>query len=319
MRIVFFGSGAFGLPTLEALVNRHEVPLVITQPDRPSGRGRRLQATPVGQWAAQRGLAVFKPERVNDPDVIERVRAAAPQANVVIAFGQKVGPALIASPEYGAAATMNLHASLLPKYRGAAPIHHAILSGEAETGNTVFSLVDRMDAGDVLGRQRTPIDRMETTGELHDRLAAMGPELVLDVLERLEAGTLGPEPQEESQATAAPKLSKDQAIMDFSRPAESLRAWVHGLNPWPGAKIWWSGAAGDARQALGLCRVKVEAASSDAAPGTMVAPGVIAVGTGALRLLEVQPPGKRVMPWSDFQRGTPIAVGTRFHATPTSR
>ena len=315
MRIIFFGSGEFGLPTLRALHEAHGVRLIVTQPDRPAGRRRRLAPTPIARWAEEHAPAIplIKPERVNRPEIVQRVREADPEANVVVAFGQKVGGDLIASPAHGPAATMNLHASLLPKYRGAAPIHRAILGGERTTGNTVFSLVDRMDAGDILGRQETPIDSGETAGELHDRLAAMGPDLVLDVLRRLEAGDLHPEPQDDAQASPAPKLSRADGVVDFTQPAEHVRRRVHGLTPWPGVRCWWSADEGDERHVLLLRRVEaMPNKQHDAQPGRMIEDGVIATGQGAIRLLEVQPPGKRAMSWSEFARGHQVKAGAVF-------
>jgi len=314
MRIVFLGSGAFGVPTLEALCASHDVRLVITQPDRPAGRRRHLTSTPIGQFAEQHNLPVIKPDNVNDENVVAQIREAEPEANIVVAFGQKIGPAVIDSPSRGAQATMNLHASLLPRYRGAAPINWAIMQGEKYTGNTVFSLVEKMDAGDLLGRQRTDIHPNETAGELHDRLAAMGPQLVCDVLDQLAACALDPEPQDESQVTMAPKLSKADAVVDFHAMAEFVRAHVHGLTPWPGVRVWWAREGEAERHPLFLRRVEAIPSGRIAVePGTIVAEGVIAAGEGAVRLLEVQPPGKRQMSWSDFQRGHNLPLGTRFY------
>lgn len=306
------GSGAFGLPTLRALCEKHEVALVVTQPDRPAGRKRVMAATPIGQWAGEQGVEIIKPERCNAPEVVERIRAAQADANVVVAYGQKVGDELIASPELGRIATVNLHASLLPKYRGAAPINWAMIRGEDFTGNTVFSLVEKMDAGDMLGQQRTPVDPGETAGELHDRLSDMGPELVLDVLTQLEAGDAKPEVQDVSQVTIAPKLSRADAVVDFAASAETVRRRIHGLTPWPGVTVEY----GAERAKLKLLRVADVASAAKpqaaTAPGVMVGDGVIECGDGALRFVEVQVPGKKPVSWSDFQRGNRLPVGTAF-------
>ncbi|MBI1373447.1 MAG: methionyl-tRNA formyltransferase [Phycisphaera sp.] len=319
MRIVFMGSGEFGLPTLSALCDAHDVRLVITQPDRPAGRKRQMTATPIGAFAEQRGLPLLKPERVNRDEILDAVRAAEPEANVVVAFGQKVGDALIESPTHGRVATMNLHASLLPKYRGAAPINWALIHGETVTGNTVFSLVDRMDAGDILGTQITPVDPLDTAGEVHDRLAAMGPELVLQTLDRLAAGTLTPTPQDEGAATLAPKLSRADGELDFAASAEVVRCRVHGLTPWPGVTTWWATSPTAERHPLLWRRVEALAdyRVGAAEPGAVLdeAEGVIATGGGAVRLLEVQPRGKRVMSWTDFVRGRQLERGALFFAT----
>jgi methionyl-tRNA formyltransferase len=313
MRIVFFGSGEFGLPTLRALMQAHDVRLVISQPDRPAGRNRSLTPTPIAQLALENNLPLLRPEKCNVPDVIQAVRDAKSDANIVIAFGQKVGRELIESPSHGAMATMNLHASILPKYRGAAPIHWAIVRGETVTGNTIFSLVEKMDAGPVLGVQSTPIDPLETTGELHDRLSALGPSLVLDVLTKLEAGALTPQVQDESQATLAPKLSRADAVIDFTKPADEIRCRVHGLTPWPGVTVYYSADPAGPRQPLMLRRVKsIGATLPGGAPGELVSDNAVACGSGQLELLEVQPPGKRQMTWADFARGAKLTRGARF-------
>lgn len=306
------GSGAFGLPTLCALCEKHDVALVVTQPDRPAGRKRVMTPTPIGQWASEQKLDVIKPERCNTPETIERVRAANADANVVVAYGQKVGDELIASPRLGRIATVNLHASLLPKYRGAAPINWAMIRGEDFTGNTVFSLVEKMDAGDMLGQQRTPIDPHETAGGLHDRLSEMGPDLVLDVLAQLESGSAEPQVQDETQVTIAPKLSRADAVVDFAEPAEAVRRRIHGLTPWPGVTVGY----GSERAPLKILRVEEVSggATSQAAeaPGVMIGDGVIECGEGALRLIDVQAPGKKPTTWIEYQRGHRLPTGTVF-------
>jgi len=317
MRIVYLGSGEFGLPTLKALCEAHDVRLVITQPDRPAGRKRHMTPTPIGAFAAERGIALLKPARVNTEEILEAVRGAEPEANVVVAFGQKVGDPLIESPTHGAVATMNLHGSLLPKYRGAAPINWAMVRGETVTGNTIFSLVEKMDAGDVLGMQSTPIDPNETAGELHDRLAAMGPSLVLETLRDLEAGRVRPERQDHDAATLAPKLSRADGVVDFARSAAEVRCRVHGLTPWPGVSVWWAASPIAARHRLLLRRVSSRedgAAGAGAEPGVLLdaEAGEVSTGRGVVRMVEVQPPGKRVMSWADFVHGHGIERGAIF-------
>ncbi|QNN25304.1 methionyl-tRNA formyltransferase [Planctomycetales bacterium ZRK34] len=317
MRIVFLGSGEFGVPTLNALCEAHDVRLVVSQPDKPAGRKRHMTPTPISQWAADHDLPIIKPKNINEPDVVQRIRDAEPEANIVVAFGQKIGPEVISSPSYGERATMNLHASLLPKYRGAAPINWAIIRGEKETGNTVFSLVERMDAGDMLGQQRTRIDPMQTAGELHDRLSEMGPSLVLDVLSKLEAGTMQSQPQNEAEKTIAPKLGKSDGVMDFRTTSEFARCRVHGLTPWPGVSCWWAKDPSTPRSQLYLRRVEAIPSASVATPGTMIADGVVATGSGAIRLQEVQPPGKRLMNWANFQNGHQLPIGAHFYSEAT--
>jgi len=318
MRIVFLGAGAFGLPTLQRLHAAHEVALVVSQPDRPAGRKRRLTPTPISAWAdAEPGLITLKTENANAASVLERVGDLEPDAMVIVAFGQYLKQALVAIPRLGA---MNLHASLLPRWRGAAPISAAILHGETETGNTAIRIAKRMDAGDILGAQRTPIDPLETAGELHDRLAAMGPDLVLDVLDRLDRGVLEPMAQDEERATLAPKLSKADGWIDFTDDAPTIRCRVHGLTPWPGVRAWWSSEGQAARQPLTLKRVQdLPAFEAGAGPGVLVdaAQGIVAAGRGAVKLLEVQAPGRKALEWRAFTQGHPLPEGTRFHRDET--
>jgi methionyl-tRNA formyltransferase len=306
MDLVFLGSGAFGLPTLRALAGAHRIRAVVTQPDRPAGRGGAMTPTPVAQWAAANlsGVPVFKPERVNDTLVVREVRGAAAEAWVVIAFGQKLGRALLEG-----VFAVNLHASLLPRWRGAAPINAAILAGDERTGNSVITLAERMDAGAVLGRSERAIDPMQTAGELHDALAADGPDVVMRVLTDCAAGRVRCEEQDESRVTLAPKLSRADGWVDFRDSAEAARRRVHGLTPWPGVTVLFRG------QPLKLLRVRPERGDREGAPGSLMEPeaGTVACGAGTtLALLEVQPAGKRAMPWSEYARGQRPAAGEMF-------
>ncbi len=280
---------------------------MVTQPERPAGRRRHLAAPPIGQWAADQGLPLIKPDNCNDARVIETIRGVEPTAIVVIAFGQYIKKALANLPLLG---SVNLHASLLPKYRGAGPIHWAILNGETETGNTVIRIAPKMDAGAMLGRQPTRIEPTETAGELHDRLAAMGPELMLDVLEQLAAGTAEEIEQDEAQATVAPKLGRADGRIDFSDDADTVRCRINGLSPWPGVSVRWAGVEQDTDATLKLCRAAP--AAGNGAPGQLLGGGVIACGRGAVQLLEVQSPGKRAMRWADYERGRTIPPEARL-------
>ena len=319
MRVVYFGSGAFGLPTLERLCRDHEVVAVVTQPDRPAGRGAKLTPTPVGEWAARRlgEGAVLKPARVNTPEMIELIRGFAAEAWVVIAFGQKL-PKVLLEGRFA----VNLHASLLPRWRGAAPINAALLAGDAVTGNTVITLADRMDAGLILGTSTRAVDPLVTAGELHDLLAADGPELVERVLAGHAAGTLKGEVQDEGLVTIATKLSKGDGTPDFNQPADFVRRQIQALTPWPGvtAELESGGAAGGAGGAGGagvqmikLLRARVETGVvgvEGLRAGTVVDAmnGLVVCGRGTvLRVLEVQPAGKRGMDWASFARGRSIA------------
>ncbi len=300
MRIVFFGSGAFGLPTLAALAARHEVSLVVSQPDRPAGRGRSLTPTPIAGWAAEQGIAVRKPEDVNRSEEIAAIHAVGAQAFVVIAFGQKLAPPLL-SGQFA----INLHASLLPAYRGAAPINWAMIDGCAETGVSVISLAERMDAGLVYERVATPIDPLENAGELHDRLAALGPAAVLAVLERLDRGgpsAVGGERQDEARVSKARKLRKEDGWLDLATlDAPAARARIHGLTPWPGCDVLLGG------QKLRLLRVREVAAGGE--PGTVTAARTIACKRGGLELLSLQPEGGRPMSLDAYRNGRPFEPG----------
>lgn len=303
MRIVFFGSGAFGLPTLEAMLRGHEVLLGVTQPDRLAGRGLVATATPIAERLVEAGIETIKPEDANAAEVVARVHGARPDALVVIAFGQKLRAALLA--DYFA---INLHGSLLPRHRGAAPVNWAILAGDLVTGVSVITLAQRMDAGEILAEARTPVDPRETAGELHDRLAAMGPAAVLEVLAGRLAGTLAPRVQEESLATRAPKLTRADAWLRFDGAAEAVRQRVHGLSPWPGCAI----ALGDVE--VKLLRVELATPSlgesgGSPGPGTLDEAGVIRCASGGVRPVLVQPSGKRPMGWDEFRRGRRVSAG----------
>ncbi len=299
MKLIFLGSGAFGLPTLERLARDHELLGIVTQPDRPSGRGRALRPTPVGEWAAQQApeAPLWKPESVNESGVRERLRGLGADAWVVIAFGQKLSAELLEG-----VFAVNLHASLLPRWRGAAPIHHAVLAGDAETGNTVITLAERMDAGLILGQTKRPIGRTQTTGDLHDLLAQDGPGLVEEVLRARAQGTLAPVEQDDRRVTHAPKLRARDARLDLTDSADACRRRINGLSPWPG--VW---------AAVGATPVKLLRADSHEeggreAAGRLIDPGrgLVACGAGALQVLEAQVEGGRPMSWEAFARGRQI-------------
>ena len=328
MRIAFLGSGAFGLPTLEAIAGEHEVPLVVSQPDRPAGRGRRDTPTPISaRVLADReqgsgpfaGTTLLRTDDINGDDARAVLDELRPDALVVIAFGQKIGPGVL-----DGRFAVNLHASVLPRWRGAAPINRAMMAGDAETGISVISLAERMDAGDVHAIRTTPIDPAETAGELHDRLAGLGPDAVLEVLDRFGRGEIRAEPQDESRATRAAKLGRGDATVDFAADAAAVRARIHGLVPWPGCevRVETPGDAPPPIDRLRLHRVEVVDLPDDPAdgvateagrsPGEVNADGLVACGHGAVRLLEVQAPGGRVLDWDSFHRGRPLPPGTRL-------
>lgn len=307
MDIVFFGSGAFGVPTLQSLARNHTVRAVVSQPDRPAGRGKKLTPTPISQLVidqllpANPNLTHLRPDRVNEPDTLAAIRAIQADAWVVIAFGQKLSEPLLADRF-----AINLHASRLPKWRGAAPIHHAILAGDEVTGNSVITLAQRMDAGEILGQSRRPIEPTHTTGELHDLLAHDGPQLVEQVLSDFQSGNLKRMTQDEAAVTLAGKLSREDARIDpNTMDGEACRRLINGLSPWPGVQASIAGAK------VKLLRAAPASPPRSAAPGTLLdtAQGVFAGRQGAFQILELQPIGKRAMTWEQFTQGRDLAEG----------
>ena len=306
MDVVFFGSGAFGCPTLEAIARNHTVRAVVTQPDRPAGRGGKLAPTPIATLAAGSlpNVDLIKPESVNEPAVRDHVRSIKADVWVVIAFGQKLSVALL-----NGVFAVNLHASLLPRWRGAAPINAAILAGDHETGNSVITLADRMDAGVILGQSRRPIDNRITAGDLHDLLSEDGPELMLSVLRDFERGDLHERHQDETLATQAPKLAKADGWVDFHQTAEACARRIRGLSPWPGVTVEMNGAPLKLLRAEATALDAEQHSAIDATPGDILDPalGLVRCEDSVLRLTEVQPPGKRAMSWADFARGRSLA------------
>jgi methionyl-tRNA formyltransferase len=307
LRIIFSGSGEFGIPTLRELIRAgHEIVPVVSQPDRPAGRGRKLTPNPVAKFALEQSLPLIRTADIN----AESLPPA--DAMVVIAFGQKIGERQVNHPRLG---SINLHASILPKYRGAAPINWAILRGERVTGNSIIRLANRMDAGAVLGQSELTIGVTETAGELHDRLAEDGPPLVLRVLDQLAAGTAVEQSQDESQATIAPKLSRESTRIDWYRPANDIANHIRGLYPWPGCHVRLIDEAGNELSRLTLVRARMANVSqSDAAPGVISSTGRIATSFGEVELLECQPEGKRPMTLADFRNGHPWRTGLRVES-----
>jgi methionyl-tRNA formyltransferase len=300
--IIFAGSGEFGLPTLRALFEAgHKIVGVYTQPDRPAGRGRQLAATSIAQAAEKMGMAVTRTDDLNSISPL-------PSADlmVVIAFGQKISQSVANHPRLG---SVNLHASLLPKFRGAAPINWAILSGEKITGNSVIRLAQRMDAGPILGQSQLAIGETETAGELHDRLAIDGAGLVCRVATELAGGTATEQQQDESAATVAPKLSRETAKLDWSASAEEVARRINGLSPWPGCRVRLLDLAGTEISQLALLRAKAVYGPPAVSPGLVTESGTIAAGRGSVEVLEVQPAGKRPMLLADFQRGHRWSAG----------
>jgi methionyl-tRNA formyltransferase len=301
------GTPAFAVPSLRALVRAgHQIELVVTQPDRPKGRSQQPQPPPVKLAALELGLPVYQPERLTAPEALDPLRAARPEAMVVVAFGHILRPEALAIPPLGC---VNAHASLLPKYRGAAPIPWAIAAGETVTGVTTMLLDAGMDTGPTLLRREVPIDPEETGGSLYDRLAPVAAELLGETLAGLAAGTVTPKPQDETQATVAPMLKKEDGRVDWMRTAAEIDRRVRGLHPWPGSFTCLKG------ETLKVIRARPETGRRGA-PGEVLAcdrDGIlVAAGNGAVRLIEIQPPGKKAMNACAWLAGHCLDPGCRF-------
>lgn len=312
MNLAFLSTGDFGVPALMALARAgHAIVRVVSQPDRPAGRGRQIHPTPIHAAAERLGLPHVQSADVNahDPrEIIDDARLA-----VVVDFGQKIGPALLAAAPLG---FINIHGSLLPRYRGAAPFQWAMINGDATTGVTVFQLNERWDAGAILGRRETPIRDDETADELHDRLAILGAELVVEVVAALEAGTARPLPQDDARASRAPKLRRADSAIDWSQPAERIVRRIHGLWSWPGAACVFHSRSGK-REQIRIARAAV-AATPVGAPPPHAQPGdflddlCVQCGQGRIRLLDVQPAGGKQMPFAAFANGRHVSAGDRL-------
>ncbi len=312
MRVVFIASGDFAIPTLRALLaSSHDIACVVTQPDRPAGRGRRVVSTPVKRFAAEAGLDVLASDNVNAPGFIDDVQRRGATLGLVIAFGQKLGEPFRSAFSGGC---VNLHASLLPLYRGAAPYQWAIIRGESETGVTVFKLVDRMDAGPVLTRVRTAIGESETAEMLHDRLANLGPEAVFDALAMYADGEVPPGiPQDDSEATSAPKFTKADGELSFDAPAEQLVREINGLWSWPGARCRFVAADGTRDESVTLAQARlVPATQGMTSPGSVTSERHVAATGGAVEIIQIKPKGGRRMSWQAFSNGRHVAPGDRF-------
>ncbi len=310
MRVVFLGTGEFACPALRALVDAgHQVLRAVSQPDRPAGRGRVLRPSFVHALADELGITHIQTSDVNALPLEQTFGDA--DIGVVAAFGQKIGPAILQRLPRGC---VNIHGSLLPRYRGAAPYQWAIINGERETGVTVFQLNERWDDGPILLQRRIEIGPTETAAELHDRLAELGAEAIVAALAALESGRLSPAPQDKSQATRAPKLTREHSRIDWSLPARQVVGWINGLWSWPRATCVLETADGR-RQRLALARAAVadeQAAPAQAAVGGFLDDLTVQAGRGRVRLLEVVPAGGKLMSFDAFARGRRLGPGARL-------
>lgn len=307
MRIVFMGTPDFAVGSLQALCEsgKHEILAVVTQPDRPKGRGNKLLQTPVKEYALAQGLTVYQPQKVKTPEFVELLHELQPELIVVAAFGQFLSKEILELPKYGC---INVHASLLPKYRGAAPIQYAIIKGEKESGVTIMQMDIGMDTGAMLDKVVVPIEENTTMGELHDALREQGAALLLEVIDKIAAGTAVAEPQDNEQATYATLLDRSMERIDWSKTAQEVHNLIRGFNPAPSTftklpngkslKIWGS---------------KMTAKSSAAAAGTVIETGkhsfFVACGEGVLEITEVQPESKKRMPAQVFLNGRGVQEG----------
>ncbi len=307
MRIVFMGTPDFAVGSLQALCEsgKHEILAVVTQPDRPKGRGNKLLQTPVKEYALAQGLTVYQPQKVKTPEFVELLHELQPELIVVAAFGQFLSKEILELPKYGC---INVHASLLPKYRGAAPIQYAIIKGEKESGVTIMQMDIGMDTGAMLDKVVVPIEENTTMGELHDALREQGATLLLQVIDKIAAGTAVAEPQDNEQATYATLLDRSMEHIDWSKTAQEVHNLIRGFNPAPSTftklpngkslKIWGS---------------KMTDKSSAAAAGTVIETGkhsfFVACGEGVLEITEVQPESKKRMPAQVFLNGRGVQEG----------
>lgn len=319
MRVIMLGTGPFAVPTLRALADsRHEVVAVVARPPQD----RKATASPLQQAGETLGFEVWLPPTVNSVEAQARLGSLNADLLVVCDYGEILRTETLATTRLGG---INLHGSLLPKFRGAAPVQWAILRGEAETGNSVIHMTAGLDAGPLLAQQRTPIDPNEDAAELEARLANMGADAVLSVVDALEAGTATSIVQDAAQASKAPRLKKEQGAIDWARTAQEIKDQVRGLRPWPRGYTYWH-SPGAAPVRLNIDRVGVAAASSvqtsGDAPlvGTVLESGprlLIATSDGVIEILELQPAGKRSMPVADFLRGNRVTRGDVFSAEPS--
>jgi methionyl-tRNA formyltransferase len=307
LKLVFFGTPDFAVQSLEALVcSHHEVAGVVTQPDRPKGRGRKVVPSPVKRLAQERGLSVFQPEKASSPEFVQTLHALSPDLIVVVAYGEILKRDVLQAPVHG---SINVHASLLPKYRGSSPIQAAIMAGDEVTGVTIIQMDEQMDTGDILGQKEVPIDRNDTASTLHDKLAQVGARLVVETVDLVERGTVAGTPQDHELATYTARLRKEDGAIDWNVPAEKLHNLVRAMNPWPVAhtregklRVWTTSLPSE----------EVEMAE----PGTVLRADetglLVAALDGAVKIERIQVSGSKPMSAVEFLRGHALRVGEKL-------
>jgi len=303
------GTPDFAVPSLQTLLDSGmNVVGVVTQPDRPVGRKRILTPTPVKVEAEKRGIPVLQPERLRRPESVEELKALRPDLIVTAAYGQILPKSVLGLPQHGC---INIHASLLPKYRGGAPIHHAVMNGDKVTGVTIMYMAEGLDTGDMISRVEVAIEDTDTTGTLFEKLSVAGARLLAETLPDLIAGCIQATPQNDAEAIYSPNITREQELIDWTKPALAIWNQVRGLNPRPGAYTLWNGDV----LKIWSCR-KPETTGAAGAPGTVVglsdAGLEVATGSGTITITELQPAGKKAMDAAQFIRGGQVAVGTVF-------
>jgi len=312
MKLIYLGSGEFGIESLNALAaSQQDLALVVTQAPHPAGRGRKPRSTPVARWAKDHSVEFIEVEDANTPEQIARIAQYQPDLIVVIAFGQKISNELMNLPPKGA---INVHASLLPKYRGAAPINWAIINGETKTGVSIITLDEKMDAGLVLGQAKIDITPDETAGQLHDKLARIAPPLLIDKINKIAAGTAQYTEQDHAKVTQAPKLKKQNGFIDFTEPADSLERKIRGFSPWPGASaIYASKETGKQQRVLIAMAQVVETDNPAGLPAGVLDDNLnIICGQNALHITKIKPADGALMPFKDFVNGRQTHPGDKF-------
>lgn len=308
MKVIFMGTPDFAVGTLKSLIaSEHEVTAVVTQPDKPKGRGKAMQFPPIKEVAVEAGIPVLQPRRVREPETVEAIRNIEADVIVVVAFGQIIPKEILTMKKYGC---INVHASLLPKYRGAAPIQWAVIDGEKESGVTTMQMDEGLDTGDMLLKAVVPLEKEETGGSLFDKLSSTGAGLLLETLAGLEKGTILPEKQGESPTAYAKMLKKEMGLIDWTKSAEELERLVRGLNPWPSAYSHLNG------KTLKIWQAEVEERDSENEPGTVVCVSKdgfgVQTGKGILKIRELQLEGKKRMDAGAFLRGYQMEEGMKL-------